>query len=72
MSSFCDHITTCKCGAIVCSYCIECCSGCEEDLCEKCYNSHTVQCNTCKDHLCPTEIINNGLCPLCNMKHGGT
>ncbi len=54
----------------ICSYCVEDCSGCRIETCEKCYKAHQVKCKTCQIPLCPTELIKE-FCPVCDMKQNG-
>ncbi len=57
------------CKKIICSYCIEDCSGCHTETCEKCYKAHQVKCKECDKSLCKTELIKE-LCPICDMNNG--
>lgn len=67
----CNHITECsKCEKTICSYCIEDCSGCGIEACKDCYNQHQIKCQDCSESLCPTEIMSNQKCPVCDMKDG--
>lgn len=65
----CEHITRCsKCEKIICSYCIEDCSGCGIEACKECYSEHQSKCNICNSELCPTELMANKMCAVCDMK----
>ena len=69
----CEHVTKCSdCGKTICSYCVEDCSGCSIEACKKCYVAHQDVCKTCEDTLCPEELLENGLCAVCDMKDGLT
>lgn len=75
----CEHITGCGvCSKTICSYCIEDCSGCQNEFCKNCYDDHQIPCDECLSMLCHTEVIHIrtiedeqlGVCPVCNMKNG--
>ena len=70
----CEHITNCqKCEKTICSYCVEDCSGCQLQGCVDCYKQHQRECYSCKELLCPSEIVlkdDKFTCPVCDMKNG--
>ncbi len=68
----CEHITDCLiCEDLICSYCVEDCSGCSNNFCNPCYECHQVTCKDCETKLCPLEIKGE-ICPICEMKDGTT
>ena len=75
----CEHIADCDiCSKIICSYCIEDCSGCQHEFCVECYEDHQIPCCECLNMLCHEEVINIStidnekltICPICNMRNG--
>ncbi len=75
----CEHIAGCDvCSKVICSYCIEDCSGCQQSFCKECYEDHQIPCYECLIMLCHTEGIIISMvdgekittCPICNMKNG--
>ncbi len=69
--SKCDHITICTgCSDMICSYCVEDCSGCGTESCNDCYVKHQIPCTQCNVLLCPEEAKQpSGVCAVCEMKN---
>ena len=66
--SSCEHIQPCtECKKMICAHCIEDCSGCPMEACEKCYVGHLSKCEGCSTMLCPSEMIKTK-CPSCDIQ----
>jgi len=59
------------CNSILCTYCIEDCSGCGMEACSKCYMGHQISCVSCTKRLCPEEVTKEKLCPYCEYTRAG-
>jgi|GEM_PF-4833937 len=75
MNDYCEHIKACsECKKKLCIYCIEFCSGCPIEGCEKCYTKHLFKCPDCSQLLCPNETKKDdkGIerCPSCHFQKG--
>lgn len=69
INNICEHITSCqKCEGLICSYCVEDCSGCQLEACKDCYDKHLISCQQCQIKLCKSEMLGN-ICPTCDMKN---
>ena len=83
MTEQCEHITKClDCAIEICSFCVEDCSGCQEERCKECYLKHQTWCDDCMEMVCPKEIVMLDaigettdqvlvpqVCPICDMKN---